>query len=617
MKLISLSVQGFRPFCDPIEVDFDQLTVFIGNNDSGKSSLIDILDIALDKNKKPDDKDFYTCSNSINAEKIVVVLNFSLEPKDKKALEYAIDNELTFQVIYTKQDVKQQFRKLVPKDKELCVDFKNLKADEQRALIQKYDSPALITATNSDLRTVWYDEFVKSIEKEKAWEDVDRNFQKILPIIQHYNAMDYKSPENIINRTMANVFSAIIYESNEEDGVEEKLLRKSLQEITSEAEIKINQKANELIPHIQKYAPSIKNITYEPSIDFTRGFQGGFFRLNEGQGDHYLDRSGDGTKRKIFMATTDWDREVTLSLQAENEDLPLIIRAYDEPDTNLDYQAQHQLYKSISAITLGENSNIQSIISTHSPRLIDRAPAKSIRMLKVENGTVKVEKLITDEDDEIEKFLSDLAIYLGISNSLIFYERCFIFVEGETEERALPLFYKTLFGSSLLEDGINLINVKGKNAFPEFLRLFSKNKQELTLFLMDSDSEETRDDKLTKQVLKRSGFSDQFCDEKVFLIGEQEFEDSFPKELFVRIFNEKWPKKAQAWSLNDFEEIDKRKKFSKGLSDLLYSSEIITKEKFSKPVLGHALGMVCLESDIPHKIKDLFSEARRISSVVS
>ena len=119
----------------------------------------------------------------------------------------------------------------------------------------------------------------------------------------------------------------------------------------------------------------------------------------------------------------------------------------------------------------------------------------------------------------------------------MFYERFILFVEGETEERSLPLFYRTLYENNMLEDGINIINVKGKSAFPEFLRLFSKNKQEFSFFLMDRDCEDTNDDNFTKQVLRETDFQDEFIDERVILIGQQEFEDIFPIEIYLSVYN--------------------------------------------------------------------------------
>ena len=85
MKLTHILLQGFRPFHQPIEIDFERLTMLIGNNDSGKSSILDILEIALTSNGRPDENDFYTSTTGDNAERIEITLHFDVDPDDEDA----------------------------------------------------------------------------------------------------------------------------------------------------------------------------------------------------------------------------------------------------------------------------------------------------------------------------------------------------------------------------------------------------------------------------------------------------------------------------------------------------------------------------------------------------
>ncbi len=615
MKLINIQLKGFRLFQQPVEIDFQRLTMLIGNNDSGKSSILDILQVALTLNGRPDENDFYTSTTRENAEKIEIILQFEVDPEDEDTLEYATDNTVVFRAIYTRDNVTKEYAAEVPVHDDLRVNFPRLSAAEQRAIIEKYEPNALSTTSNSDNRTEWFIQFIKTIEKVKDWRETPADFQKILPRIQRYGAMDYETPEKLINQTVRQVFETVLYEELAEGEEGDRELKKSLRDIEVEAEQKINEKVSELKEYIHQYAPTITNISYEPQIDFTRGFQPGDFKVDEGRGEHYLNKSGDGTKRKIFMATTDWDRDVTLAIQAEGGSLPDIIRAYDEPDTNLDYHAQRQLFNSISEISTHEKSNIQAIICTHSPRLIDRAPAQNLRMLKKEDEKIVVEKLETFNDVEIEFFLTELARELGITNSLMFYENCFILIEGDTEQNALPLFYRTLYKRSLIEDGINIINVRGKSAFKEFLRLLSQNKKELVLFLMDQDCSDSKDDKMTEQVLKENGFTKEFCDDRIRLVGRKEFEDLFSSEILAKIYNEKWPKTNGDWTVDDFNNIDSNKKFSDELLKIVWENCDHSGNNCNKPELGKILGEKCGESEIPQEVKDLFMIARQIANI--
>ena len=46
MRLTTLEVQGFRSL-GQVKINFDRLTMLIGGNDTGKSSVLDLLDIVL------------------------------------------------------------------------------------------------------------------------------------------------------------------------------------------------------------------------------------------------------------------------------------------------------------------------------------------------------------------------------------------------------------------------------------------------------------------------------------------------------------------------------------------------------------------------------------------
>ena len=153
MKLKHLQVQGFRPFHQPIEIDFDRLTMLIGNNNSGKSSILDILRIALTSNGRPDENDFYTSTTGENAEKIEVILQFDVDPEEEDALEYAIDNTVVYRALYTRDNVTKEYAAEVPVHDDLRVNYSRLSAADQRAIIEKYDPAVLDTTTNSENRT--------------------------------------------------------------------------------------------------------------------------------------------------------------------------------------------------------------------------------------------------------------------------------------------------------------------------------------------------------------------------------------------------------------------------------------------------------------------------------
>ncbi|BFK94157.1 AAA family ATPase [Blautia producta] len=51
MKIHSLKIKNFRGYRDEIEITFDDLTVFVGRNDIGKSTILEALDIFFNDGK--------------------------------------------------------------------------------------------------------------------------------------------------------------------------------------------------------------------------------------------------------------------------------------------------------------------------------------------------------------------------------------------------------------------------------------------------------------------------------------------------------------------------------------------------------------------------------------
>ncbi len=51
MKIVSVKIKNFRGYREEVEIKFDDLTVFVGKNDVGKSTILEALDIFFDDGK--------------------------------------------------------------------------------------------------------------------------------------------------------------------------------------------------------------------------------------------------------------------------------------------------------------------------------------------------------------------------------------------------------------------------------------------------------------------------------------------------------------------------------------------------------------------------------------
>ncbi len=615
MQLTKLTVKGFRSLRE-FEIDFANLTVLIGENDAGKSSVLDFLDIFFG-GRTPDQDDYYCPLDGEHVKTIEIVCVFSIGENDDQAKAFAINDSLFVKRIYTfgASGYEGLYLGEIFKNNDLNVIFHDLDAAGQKALIQKLaPSVADVDISNAEKRNAWFKSHCEQMPKEQSWIQAPARWGGFLPRFERYSAMDYKTPSSLVAKTLKQVFEQAIYETVGENG--QRRLIKELQDVEEKAKKELSAKINELEDHIKRYNKRIRDFGYEPEFDFLNSLKSGDFLVDTGRGFHPLTKIGDGSKRRMFMAVMDWDREVTLSQAREESNLPSIIRGYDEPDTNLHYGAQRLMYQTIEEIVNSENSRVQAILCTHSLAMIDRAPSQNIRMLLLDdNGCTTVQKLITQNDPDVERFLLDLARELGITNSVIFYERCFVLIEGETEENALPILYKKIFKRSMVEDGIRVIDVNGNGAVKEFLKLLSNNRFEYTLIVVDSDTKNNKSAKLHADNLLASRFTQKFIDDRVIYIGTNEFEDAFSNEVIIKCLGQFWPKANRDWQDSDIQTIRNETKFSDALKKLVFDNSTEDGRRWSKPEFGKEIAEICTVEQIPDSIMKFFEKARQIAGV--
>ncbi len=251
--------------------------------------------------------------------------------------------------------------------------------------------------------------------------------------------------------------------------------------------------------------------------------------------------------------------------------------------------------------------------------MIDRAPAKRINHIVHENGVSKIDYLIGNDDTDIKQFLDKVSEISGIKNSSIFFERCFLIVEGHTEYNALPILYNICRDRSLSEEGVVLIDIDGNGAWKSFLKLLNRNKSKATLMLLDADTNlNGTKNKVTTKSLKSIGFDQQFLDNNVVFIGDKEFEDVFPNNVICRCLNKYWPKiNNDVWTEEEIELLRSQEKFSESLKKRVaeYKAETNANIDFlRKPEFGLKIADVMEKQEIREieALNNLFTKVNEI-----
>ena len=177
--------------------------------------------------------------------------------------------------------------------------------------------------------------------------------------------------------------------------------------------------------------------------------------LAEGKDDVFTVH-GLGYNNLMYMAT-----EMLLIQQEKEENLPLLL--IEEPEAHLHPQMQMQLLEFLKS-----QNGVQTILTTHSPILASKVPLKSILLLtddKIFSLVAGKTKLDKDDYHFLEKFLDS-------TKANLFFAKSVIIVEGDAENILFPVLAK-LLDCPLERNGISIVNV-GHTGLFRFSRILQR-----------------------------------------------------------------------------------------------------------------------------------------------
>lgn len=145
----------------------------------------------------------------------------------------------------------------------------------------------------------------------------------------------------------------------------------------------------------------------------------------------------------------------------------------EEPEAHIHAQRQLRLIQSLQN-EAAENSH-QIILTTHSPLL---ASVVSLENVTIMRGSISFslskEQTLLDGDDYLY-----LERYLDATKANLFFAKGIVIVEGPAEELLLPTISK-LLGKDLTEYGVSIVNVRG-TGLRRYARIFQRKDERQSL----------------------------------------------------------------------------------------------------------------------------------------
>ncbi|WP_048190495.1 ATP-dependent endonuclease [Methanobacterium sp. SMA-27] len=454
MYLEKLIIKNFRAI-ERLELDFDKgLNILIGENNSGKTAVIDALRLCLGDFKQP--RDIY-CSQSdfrIDKSKIdkkIQNIEFDLIFKCENEIETAWFNSLHVLDANGNHSLQLHF-------KFELLDFKSDKRVKRSVWGGKYEGGKVPFEVRSALRNIY------------------------LGALRDANNKLRPTQSNILGNLYSNI---IINEDKEENQKEkEKLLQLITDTLDEEEWSRFIKKGNESILEHLNYlsylTPDKKQdvkISFAP-LEFGKFVQKLIMQLpvysdesideNHKQQFFEIWQNGLGLNNLIYTATVLGDIKQKNKVYREEYNLLLI----EEPEAHLHPQLQNTFFNYLKEL---DENEFQIIVTSHSPTIAAKTDLNLLTILQNDHNNISSTQI---KDLKLEdKSLKYLQKFLDVTKSQLFFANGVILVEGISEAILIPIFSKILAKKisekyDIERNGIEVVNINGV-AFEHFAKLFN------------------------------------------------------------------------------------------------------------------------------------------------
>jgi len=465
MYLHKLRVQGFKRLVD-IEVEFNSATFLIGQNNSGKSSLIKAIDYLL-TNKQIPVKDFHSTTNEetqeseIAVDSIIMTAEFRNVSADSvdwrgfrgRTFEYApSEDETGISIIYKKEWVPgkaptQYLKALERTLKEEYVGIKKIEDFIAMGVAQPLVQEAFdkisggITKANSD-KLDYIDDLWDITAVETFFKNPGGIAGNVLSRLPRYLLIPAEAGE---------------YELSKSSGTLQKTLKELFKEVRDtstnyqEAQVYLNSLADELDPSdedsdfgqmLLQLNTVMSNVFPESSVHVNANLTNPddvlvpqFTIEMESNIKTPIENQGTGMIRSAVFSLLRFRK--TWEEQRESRNERGLIICFEEPEIFLHPSAANQMRNTIYDLVSCES---QIIASTHSPFMIDlsRKPKQNLtRFIKTPTGSEIVNFSVSKAFEDLQaddKSYVKMVLKIDDYVARAFFSNRTILVEGDTED---------------------------------------------------------------------------------------------------------------------------------------------------------------------------------------
>ncbi|MEV7267827.1 TOPRIM nucleotidyl transferase/hydrolase domain-containing protein [Micromonospora aurantiaca] len=615
MQLVSISVHGFRSLQDVGPIPIRRPTLLTGHNDSGKSATIDALAFLLGASPLAEEDRTFEATRTGGGEtgpssdapgSVRRVEATWVEGEFRLSDQEQADLTLPGTILMRRISGHELGPRL-----ELLVDApvdENLRDLGAKPLSDlRATAAALGVTVTSDARakSSWVaalEQFAETQPFTRAWIPARKDIAAALPKFLRFG--DAESAEAAVR---------VALNSRYRSHLEDEDLKQQVRSLEDELGRRLREDAQGLVDHIKQRCPDLVSVEVQPDVSFTSGLRSTRILLARIDGETVgLSAVGAGRSRRISLAIWEWTSELLQSDASSHaaSDEQQIVLAYDEPDTHLDYIQQRRvmaLIREQCAIP-----GVSMVIATHSMNLIDGAAIEDIVHLRLDGERTRASLLLSDLDDNANgQFLSDIATALGLRNTVLLHERCFVGVEGATEQQSFPLFFRLCTGRPVHAAGVVIVGCHNNEGALKFIGYLARSQRQVML-IVDADSRKTNK-MFSDANLAKEGI-DIVSQTRFIGTPDQELEFIFTNEQWCAVANTAWPRNdTRSWEPKDVDAL-RSGKFSSALLTLFREGSDSGPSSKAEMMYEMARSLKT-PAEVPSELRDAFLQLEKLAAL--
>lgn len=391
MKIHSLSITNFRGYENTTKILFNDLTVFVGKNDVGKSTILEALDIFFHDGKgvvKIDKTDVNINNSRAGDEEIIISVVFDELPAEvvidsasttTLASEHLLNAENKFEVIkkFNRGGSPKVYIKALHPTNTDCENLLLKKNTELKKIVKDNKIECENQASNVSLRSAIWNHYTDSlqlqeIEIDASKEDAKKIWEKIATYMPVYSLFqsDRKNSDgdSEIQDPLQEAVKQIINDSE---------LQKTLTTVAEEVSKKLKEVSDRTLDKLREMDPAVAS-SLTPKIPGVQDLKWAdvFKKVSiSGDEDISINKRGSGVKRLVLLNFFRAEAE----RRSEKIGNTGVIYAVEEPETSQHAANQRILIQAFK--TLARSQHAQVILTTHSGTIVKELNFDNLRLI--------------------------------------------------------------------------------------------------------------------------------------------------------------------------------------------------------------------------------------------